>query len=58
MSKGNRDNEIKQGMIGFMVTCDGNKERRVIKECFNLLNAYVELLYPSLNFKEIKDEYD
>ena len=41
-----------------MATCDVNKEKRVIKECFNLLNAYVEKFYPSMNFKEIKDDYD
>jgi|ERR1711957_487106 len=45
-------------MVGIMVTCDVNKEKRVIKECFNLLNAYVEKFYPGMDFKAIKDDYD
>ena len=41
-----------------MVTCDVSAEKRAIKECFNLLNAYVEKLYPGLNQKAIFDEHE
>jgi hypothetical protein len=37
-----------------MITCDTNKEKRVIKEMFNVLNAYVESMYSHLDFKELK----
>ena len=48
-AKTHRDSEIKDGIKGFLLTCDVNAEKRAIKEIFNLLNAYVEKLYPSLD---------
>ena len=33
-----RSDEIKRGMAGFLVTCDGSKEKRCVNELFNVLN--------------------
>jgi len=35
------------------VTCDANKEQRCVKEVFNILNDWVEKLYPDLDIAEI-----
>lgn len=40
-------------MIGFLVTCDPSKEKRCVKEIFNILNDWVEKLYPNLNINSI-----
>jgi hypothetical protein len=32
-----------------MITCDPNKEQRCVKEIFNILNDWVEKLYPDLD---------
>ena len=40
--------ELKDGIPGFMITCEGNAEKRCVKEMFNVLNQVVEVLYPSL----------
>lgn len=40
-----------------MVTCDVNAEKRAIKEVFNLLNAYVEKLYPTLDIQMHFEEH-
>ena len=48
-----RSDSIKQGMTGFLVTCDPNKEQRCIKEVFNVLNDWVEKLYPELDIAAI-----
>lgn len=44
-----RNEEIKRGLTGFLVTCEGNKEKRCIKEVFNVLNEFVERVYPDLD---------
>jgi hypothetical protein len=48
-----RSEGIKQGIAGFMVTCDPNKEQRCVKEVFNVLNDWVEKLYPDLDIGAI-----
>ena len=40
--------ELKDGIPGFMITCEANAEKRCIKEMFNVLNQTVEVLYPNL----------
>jgi hypothetical protein len=40
---------VKNGLAGFLVTCDTNKEQRCVKELFNVLNDWVEKLYPELD---------
>jgi hypothetical protein len=40
-------------MSGFLVTCDANKEKRCVKEIFNVLNDWVEKLYPELDVQGI-----
>ena len=44
-----RGEEIKNGIKGFFVTCDASKEKRCIKEVFNVLNDFVDKLYPNLD---------
>ena len=36
-----------------MITCDPNKEQRCVKEMFNVLNDWVEKLYPDLDIASI-----
>ena len=43
-------------MTGFLVTCDPNKEQRCIKEVYNVLNEWVEKLYPELDISSIVKE--
>ena len=49
-----RHEEIKNGMTGFLVTCDGKDEKRCVKEIFNLLNDFVERVYPDLDESPLK----
>jgi hypothetical protein len=44
-----RNEEIKKGITGFLVTCDSKDEKRCVKEIFNVLNDYVEKVYPDLD---------
>lgn len=44
-----RSEEVKNGIVGFLATCDSNKEKRCIKELFNILNDFVERVYPDLD---------
>jgi len=39
--------------VGFLATCDSSKEKRAVKELFNLLNDWVDKLYPNLDIQEI-----
>lgn len=49
-----RHEEIKRGGIsGFLVTCDPSKEQRCIKEVFNVLNEWIERLYPELDIESL-----
>lgn len=43
-------------MTGFFLTCDRNKEKRCIKEIFNLLNDYTDELYPDLERFQPKEK--
>ena len=36
-----------------MITCDPNKDQRCVKEIFNVLNDWVEKLYPDLDIAAI-----
>ena len=38
---------------GFLITCDPSREARCVKEVFNLLNDWVEKLYPELDILKI-----
>jgi len=52
-----RNEEIKRGLSGFLVTCEGSKEKRCIKEVFNVLNEFVERVYPDLDVNTLlKDQ--
>ena len=44
-----RSEEIKAGIKGFFITCDMSKEKRCIKEVFNVLNDFVDKIYPDLD---------
>jgi hypothetical protein len=52
-----RNEEIKRGLTGFLCTCDGNKEKRCIKEVFNVLNEFVEKVYPNLDIKTLLKDH-
>ena len=52
-----RNEEIKRGLSGFLVTCEGNKEKRCIKEVFNVLNEFVEKVYPGLDVKTLLKDH-
>ncbi len=51
-----RNEEVKQGITGFLITCDRDKEKRCVKEVFNVLNDMVEKIYPELDINEILKE--
>jgi hypothetical protein len=40
--------DLKDGLTGFLVTCEASAEKRCIKECFNILNESVESIYPEV----------
>ena len=44
----NKTNILREGLTGFLVTCEANAEKRAIKECFNMINSTMELVYPDL----------
>ena len=54
----NNDNKEKQynkrnplllaGSKGFLFTCDTMRQREAVREAYNLLDEYIEMLYPSL----------
>ena len=54
----NNDNKEKQynkrnplllaGSKGFLFTCDTMRQREAVREAYNLLDEYIEILYPSL----------
>ena len=37
-----KTNELRDGITGFMITCAGDKEKRSVKDCFNILNEALE----------------
>ena len=37
-----KTNDLKDGLVGFLITCEATKEKRSLKECFNILNEAVE----------------
>ena len=43
--------------MGFLATCDSSKEKRAVKELFNLLNDWVDKLYPNLDIQEILEDH-
>lgn len=45
-----------ENKFGILVTCDKDKSKRSISEMYNLLNEYVEKLYPELLLKEEEDD--
>lgn len=52
-----RGQELKGGLTGFLATCDQFKEKRAVKELFNLLNDATERCYPELDLAELFAEH-
>ena len=50
-----KTNELKDGITGFLVTCEANREKRCVKECFNILNEAVESVYPDFDPEDYPD---
>ena len=48
-----RSEELKRGMTGFLVTCDASKEKRCLNEVFNVLNEFVDICYPDLDYTQL-----
>jgi len=48
-----RNEELKRGMTGFLVTCNGSEEKRCVNELFNVLNEYLDKAYPDLDYTSI-----
>ena len=53
-----RGQEIKGGLVGFLVTCEQNKEKRCVKELFNVLNDFTDKVYPDLDHDELFAEHE
>lgn len=51
-----RGEEIKRGITGFLITCDMNKEKRCVKECFNILNDFTARCYPDI--ADLQEKYN
>lgn len=45
--------EIKRSITGFLVTCESSKEKRCVREVFNMLNDFVEKVYPDLDLQTL-----
>ena len=45
--------ELKGGLVGFLATCDQFKEKRAVKELFNLLNDATDRVYPDIDQAEL-----
>lgn len=37
---------LQAGMTGFLITCDKNRSREAIKEAYQIIEQYIEQLYP------------
>jgi hypothetical protein len=48
-----RGEEIKRSITGFLVTCESSKEKRCVREVFNVLNDFVEKVYPDLDLQTL-----
>ncbi|CDW72076.1 UNKNOWN [Stylonychia lemnae] len=48
--------ELQRGLTGFLVTCDRAREEKCVKEIFNILNDWIEKLYPDLDIDGILKE--
>ena len=48
-----RNEEIKRGLTGFLITCESSKEKRCVREVFNVLNDFVEKVYPDLDLQSL-----
>lgn len=44
-------------MTGFLVTCDASKEKRCLNEVFNVLNDFVDICYPELDYTTILQSF-
>ena len=53
-----RGEEIKKGIVGFLVTCDMNKEKRCVKECFNILNEFTEKTHPEIDIAQLCEQHN
>jgi hypothetical protein len=45
--------ELRDGLRGFMITCAADKEKRCVKDCFNILNDALEKTHLGLEVEEI-----
>ena len=52
-----RGQELKGGLVGFLATCDQFKEKRAVKELFNLLNDATEQVHPETDFDGLFEAY-
>ena len=52
-----RGQEVKGGLVGFLVTCDQFKEKRCVKELFNMLNDFTDRVYPDLDHQELFEQH-
>lgn len=48
-----RGDEIKRSITGFLVTCESSKEKRCVREIFNVLNDFVDKVYPDLELQTL-----
>lgn len=48
-----RNEEIKRGLTGFLITCESSKEKRCVREVFNVLNDFVDKVYPDLDLQQL-----
>ena len=52
--------ELNENLNGFLIFTDKNKEKNSIRDAYNILNDYVDDLYPNLNNsnenKNLEDE--
>ena len=50
--------ELNENLNGFLIFTDKNKEKNSIRDAYNILNDYVDDLYPNLNSNENKNLED
>ena len=48
-----RNEEVKRGITGFLITCEASKEKRCVREVFNMLNDFVDKVYPNLDVQSL-----
>lgn len=41
-----RQHVLEPNLCGFLITCGNNYERQAVREAYNILNEYADILYP------------